>query len=113
MSAPSKPATETRPHERRSPYQGIVPFAESDAEWFFGRDESREIVIDNLRAYRVSVLYGESGVGKSSILHASVLPRLQAEAEQSIAASAVPETVAVVFADWSVKDPLAALKEAI
>ena len=113
MSAPARTAPEARPRARRSPYQGIVPYAEADAEWFFGRDESREIVIDNLSAYRVSVLYGESGVGKSSVLRAAVLPHLRAEAVRNVASSGAPEAVAVVFADWSVGNPLAALKEAV
>ena len=58
--------------ERRSPFQGLVPYGEADAEWFFGRREWTEIVIDNLRAYRSSILYGASGVGKSSVLNAGV-----------------------------------------
>src|SRR5205814_10371830 len=64
MTAVVPAAAEAPARDRRSPYQGLVPYGEADAEWFFGRAEWREIVIDNLRAYRVSVLYGESGVGK-------------------------------------------------
>src|SRR4051812_47579739 len=98
---------------RASPYQGIVPYGEADAEWFFGRSEWRAIVIDNLRAYRVSVLYGESGAGKSSLLQASVLPRLRAQACARVAAGRAAEVVPVSFSDWSLDDPLAALKDAI
>ena len=65
-----------RPRERRSPYQGLVPYTEADADWFFGRDEWCEVVGDNLRAYRITVLYGASGVGKSSVLRAGLLRRL-------------------------------------
>jgi Novel STAND NTPase 1 len=35
---------------RRSPYQGLVPYTEADADWFFGREEWCEVVTDNLRA---------------------------------------------------------------
>jgi CHASE2 domain-containing sensor protein len=98
---------------RSSPYQGLVPYEEADAEWFFGREEWREIVVDNLRAYRVSVLYGESGVGKSSLLRASVLQHLRASAAQAIAKHEAADAIAVVFAEWSLTDPLAALEEAI
>ena len=59
--------------ERRSPFQGLVPYGEADADWFFGRREWTEIIIDNLRAYRLSILYGASGVGKSSVLNAGVI----------------------------------------
>ena len=65
---------------RRWPYQGLVPYSEDDAEWFFGRDEWREVIADNMRAYRITVLYGESGVGKSSLLRAGVIRTLREEA---------------------------------
>src|SRR5262249_53678464 len=94
-------------------YQGIVPYGPGDAAWFFGREEWREIVVDNLQAYRVSVLYGESGVGKSSLLNAAVLPRLQDTARRNLADLGSCEQVAVSFASWSEADPLAALKEAV
>ena len=58
---------------RPSPYQGLVPYSEADAEWFFGREEWSAVVADNLRAYRATVLYGASGVGKSSLLHAGMI----------------------------------------
>jgi WD40 repeat protein len=86
---------------RRSPYQGLVPYSEDDAEWFFGRDEWREVIADNLRAYRITVLYGESGVGKSSLLRAGVIPTLREE----------PRLTAVAFAAWSLDDPVATLKQ--
>jgi WD40 repeat protein len=86
---------------RRWPYQGLVPYSEDDAEWFFGRDEWREVIADNLRAYRITVVYGESGVGKSSLLRAGVIPTLREEAR----------LVSVAFAAWSLDDPVAALKQ--
>jgi WD40 repeat protein len=86
---------------RGRPYQGLVPFSEDDAEWFFGRDEWREVIADNLRAYRITVLYGESGVGKSSLLRAGVIPTLREEARLT----------AFAFADWSLDDPVATLKQ--
>jgi WD40 repeat protein len=86
---------------RRWPYQGLVPYSEDDAEWFFGRDEWREVIADNLRAYRITVVYGESGVGKSSLLRAGVISTLRAETR----------LVPVTFSAWSLDDPLAALKK--
>ena len=85
---------------RRGPYQGLVPYSEDDAEWFFGRDEWREVIADNLRAYRITVVYGESGVGKSSLLRAGVVRTLRDEARLQ----------AFAFAAWSLDDPIAALK---
>jgi CHASE2 domain-containing sensor protein len=113
MSNAQPSATSIRLAGRRSPYQGLVPYSSEDADWFFGREAWCEIVIDNLHAYRVSVLYGESGVGKSSLLEAAVLPRLQEEARTGLAAARQPDCLAVSFSDWSLDDPLTALKDAI
>ena len=55
-----------------SPYKGLMPYTEADAAFFFGRDAEREVIIANLRAARLTLLYGESGVGKSSVLGAGV-----------------------------------------
>jgi CHASE2 domain-containing sensor protein len=87
---------------RSSPYQGLVPYSADDAPWFFGREEWTRVVIDNLRAYRISVLYGASGVGKSSLLHAGVVPALHAASR---------EDVLVSFGDWSAADPAAAFRD--
>ena len=47
-----------------SPYKGLVPYAEEDFEYFFGRETEQRIISANLRASRLTLLYGESGVGK-------------------------------------------------
>ena len=81
------------------PYKGLASFDESslDALLFFGRRRETEIVAANLIAYRLSVLYGASGVGKSSLLRAGVANRLRASAEE-----------VVVFDVWS-GDPASTL----
>ena len=113
MSAPAVEAPAAAAAERRTPYQGLVPYTEADADWFFGRDEWCEVVGDNLRAYRITVLYGTSGVGKSSVLRAGPLRRLTDEARDNVADFGVPRLLPVVFSAWSLDDPLAALKEAV
>ena len=54
----------------RRAYKGLARFDDSelDERFFFGRDRETEIVASNLVASRLSVLYGPSGVGKSSLL---------------------------------------------
>ena len=99
--------------ERRSPFQGLVPYGEADADWFFGRRELTEIIIDNLRAYRISILYGASGVGKSSVLNAGVVRELRMLAASSLAARGSPELVVVPFSSWSSEQPVATLKKAV
>ena len=63
-----------------SPYKGLAPFDDSelDARFFFGRERETELVAANLMASRLTVLYGPSGVGKSSLLRAGVSRRLRA-----------------------------------
>jgi WD40 repeat protein len=88
-----------------SPYKGLNAFEDTklDALLFFGRERETEIVVANLIASRLTVLYGPSGVGKSSLLHAAVARSLRALPE---------EPLVVVFSSWS-EDPNAALAEAV
>ena len=59
--------------------------------YFFGRERDTEIVVANLIASRLTVLYGPSGVGKSSLLFATVARTLRE----------LPEApVVVVFSSW-------------
>ena len=68
------------PPELRSPYKGLAPFedSEQDALFFFGREREREVIAANLQASRLTVLYGSSGVGKTSLLGAGVARELRA-----------------------------------
>ena len=54
------------------PYKGLARFDDSelDERFFFGRERETELVAANLVASRLTVLYGPSGVGKSSLLRA-------------------------------------------
>ena len=96
-----------------TPYVGLVPYFEEDAAFFFGRDEEQEIVAGNLRAARLTILYGASGVGKTSLLHAGVVHDLR----EQVRANAVgrPERAPFAicaFSAWR-DDPLPALVEAM
>jgi WD40 repeat protein len=88
-----------------SPYKGLSAFDDSelDALLFFGRERETEIVVANLIAARLTVLYGPSGVGKSSLLSAAVARSLRALPE---------EPLVVLFSRWS-DDPASALAETI
>jgi WD40 repeat protein len=62
-----------------SPFKGLAYFGDSETDWrlFFGRERESELVAANLMASRLTVLYGPSGVGKSSLLRAGVARRLR------------------------------------
>lgn len=96
----------------RSPYKGLMPYDEGDARFFFGRDTERDIIIANLTAARLTLLYGASGVGKSSVLRAGVVHDLQAEARANLAQVGAPELAVVYFNSWR-DDPLRGLLAAV
>ncbi|MBA3440048.1 MAG: ATP-binding protein, partial [Pyrinomonadaceae bacterium] len=63
--------------ERRSPYKGLIPYNEADAPFFFGREKETRLITANLFASSLTLLYGASGVGKSSVLRAGVAHELR------------------------------------
>ncbi|MFF4849512.1 helix-turn-helix domain-containing protein [Streptomyces sp. NPDC001194] len=66
-----------------SPYRGLAGFEERHADWFFGRDDLRAVIVDRILAEEGAdvprLLVGASGSGKSSLLRAGVLPVLRGE----------------------------------
>lgn len=91
-------ATETPSFD--GPYKGLVPYTEEDARFFFGREIEREIIISNLRGSRLTLLYGASGVGKSSVLQAGVAHRLWRLASQNLEEDGSPELAVALFSSW-------------
>jgi WD40 repeat protein len=91
--------------EQRSPFQGLGFYTEDDARWFFGRATERKIILAHLRTARLTLLYAESGVGKSSLLRAGVGARLRELAAQNIDAGRPPKFVPLVFSAWK-DDPV-------
>jgi WD40 repeat protein len=59
------------------PYPGMQPFDEEDAEFFYGRDAEIEEAVQRLRLNPRLGIIGPSGSGKSSLVHAGVVPRLR------------------------------------
>jgi WD40 repeat protein len=104
LSAP--PASERKPPA--SPFKGLTPYTEEDVDFFFGREQETEIIRANLLASRLTLLYGESGVGKSSVLHAGAAHRLRQEARRNLESTGRPELAVVVFRTWR-DDPVAGL----
>lgn len=92
----------------RCPYRGLVPYSEEDARFFFGREADREIVTANLIASRLTVLYGASGCGKSSVLRAGVVNHLRELGRRNLASQGTPEFVVVSFSSWR-DEPVPAL----
>jgi WD40 repeat protein len=97
-----------------SPYKGLTPFEDSELDvlFFFGRERERELVEANLMASRLTVLYGETGVGKSSVLRAGVAHHLRTVARKNLEERGEPGLAVVVFDSWR-DEPLKALRGAV
>jgi hypothetical protein len=91
-----------------SPFKGLAPYSDKDAQFFFGREAETELIIDNLMASRLTLLYGPSGVGKTSVLRAGVVHHLRQVAMRNWVEHGMPEHAVLVFNSWRV-DPMAEL----
>ncbi|SMD17008.1 helix-turn-helix domain-containing protein [Lentzea albidocapillata] len=69
-------AEHTQPLHPNTPYPGGAPFTETDAKRFFGRECLVEQVVESVRAKTVTVVFGASGSGRTSLLRAGLLPAL-------------------------------------
>ena len=58
------------------PYPGMVPFQSDDAAYFYGREAEIKHMVQHLRQQPFLMLIGPSGSGKSSLVHAGLLPEL-------------------------------------
>ncbi len=57
-----------------NPYVGMRPFSEIDQDKFHGRSKLTEEIMSRLEKTPLTTVYGHSGVGKSSIICAGVIP---------------------------------------
>jgi len=98
----------------KSPYKGLMPYSDSedDAQFFFGREAETEVITANLRVYRLTILYGASGVGKSSLLNAGVAYHLRQLARKNLDEHGASEFAVVVFNSWR-DDPIAGLLKCV
>ena len=74
-----------------SPYRGLSAFEERDAAFFFGREMAAAEILRRmsqcLHRTGLLVVSGVSGVGKSSLLHAGVLPQFRGSGLASVSGS--------------------------
>lgn len=62
---------------KRARYPGAGPFSEAQRDIFFGRERDQEALLRMLARHQQVVLYAKSGIGKSSLLQAGLLPHLR------------------------------------
>lgn len=76
MTAPNRPA-DARLRLPREPYPGLRPFLDFEAALLFGRERQVREVLEHLRQSQFVAVLGGSGSGKSSLIHAGVMPALR------------------------------------
>lgn len=88
----------------QEPYPGLRPYEEDEQNQFFGRDADTQILLDKILTHRLTLLFAATGVGKSSLLKAAVIPKLKSASGKHLDV--------VYYNDW-VTTPLKGLKAAI
>jgi len=89
-----------------SPFVGPRPFEKEDSDRFFGRTRETEELLSLIIAHRAVLVYAQSGAGKSSLLRAGVIHRLEGQQYQVLRSARVhgllpndvpPESVQNIF----------------
>jgi tetratricopeptide (TPR) repeat protein len=62
-----------------NPWLGLFSYSEETRAYFHGRDEETGELARRVQRKLLTVLFGQSGLGKTSLLRAGLVPRLRAE----------------------------------
>jgi AAA+ ATPase superfamily predicted ATPase len=77
MSALAQDVAPATVADAENPWLGLAPFAEENRQFFYGRDEEIAELARRVQRKLLTVLFGQSGLGKTSILRAGLVPRLR------------------------------------
>src|SRR5215470_9522882 len=61
------------------PWLGLDSFTEETQRFFYGREEEVAELGRRVQRKLLTILFGQSGLGKTSILRAGIVPRLRAQ----------------------------------
>ena len=75
----SAPTAETTAVNTEHPWLGLASFTEETRQYFYGREEEVAELGRRVQRKLLTVLFGQSGLGKTSILRAGIVPRLRPE----------------------------------
>lgn len=64
--------------DAENPWPGLVAFTEELQQFFYGREDEADELLRRVGGKNLTVLFGQSGLGKSSLLQAGLFPRLRA-----------------------------------
>jgi hypothetical protein len=65
--------------DERNPWLGLASFTEETRAFFYGREEEVAELARRVQRKLLTVLFGQSGLGKTSILRAGLVPRLRSQ----------------------------------
>ncbi len=76
----TQPADDTRlAVDAEHPWLGLASFTEETRGYFYGREEEVAELGRRVQRKQLTILFGQSGLGKTSILRAGIVPRLRPE----------------------------------
>src|SRR5579864_7973698 len=64
--------------DAENPWLGLASFTEETRAYFYGREEEVAELARRVQRKLLTLLFGQSGLGKTSILRAGIVPRLRA-----------------------------------
>ncbi|MEJ2004642.1 MAG: ATP-binding protein, partial [Cyclobacteriaceae bacterium] len=62
---------------KKNPFKALDPYSEEESQEFYGRKDEVQNLYYHVKQNYLTVLYGESGVGKSSVINAGLVPLLR------------------------------------
>lgn len=77
MSAAEKLVTTSTAIDDGNPWLGLASFTEETRGYFYGREDEVAELARRVQRKLLTVLFGQSGLGKTSILRAGLVPRLR------------------------------------
>ena len=77
IAHPPSPIGNESPVSGDNPWPGLASFTEDLRSFFFGREKETDELVRLIRRNTLTVLFGQSGLGKSSLLQAGVFPQLR------------------------------------
>jgi hypothetical protein len=77
VTPPPLPPVSPAGVDDQNPWPGLSAFTENASDYFFGRSEEIAEVFRRIKREAATVLYGHSGLGKTSMLQAGLFPVLR------------------------------------
>lgn len=60
----------------KNPYKGLYQYTSKDESLFFGREKETSDLVQMIKNNQLTVIYGDSGTGKTSLIKAKLFPEL-------------------------------------